>query len=190
MTVPIIALDVDGVINSFPTALRQGAPSWDDFKKFNCWTSLHGGRTFRITYSPTVIEHLLDLHTQGLAEIRWLTTWGAEANDALSRGVGFPGNFSIIAERPEDADYTPLQTYTVLSEDENRPGWWKFIAMLDLEAEHFDRKIVWIDDDIAFDSDAVQWIKSQGDRVLGICPETDRGLTREHLDLITRFVES
>jgi len=186
MAVPIIALDVDGVINSFPTSLRKDEkPVWDDLTAFSCPVSLHGGTSFTITHSPTVINRLLEMHTSGQAEIRWLTTWGSEANLELSKGVGFPGDFEVIAERPQFAAYTPLQTTGVKGDD---GGWWKLTAFKQLAADNPDRKIIWIDDDLAYDRHAVEFVKNHEGHVLGICPETDYGLTPEHLSRIAQFV--
>ncbi len=180
---PILALDVDGVLNVF---LRGAIKEpFGDYRSINARPTVHD-HEYEITFSPTVIKTLLDLHESGALEIVWLTTWGRGANGELSERIGLPGNFRVAGERPANAAFVPLETNSVSNEQDS---WWKFTYIKRLAHEHPSRRIIWIDDDLSFDRDSVEWVNAQGNRVLGICPDTNLGLTPEDLEFIREFVE-
>ncbi len=184
----IIALDVDGVINCFDEDPEiQGFDDYRDIKASpgpNEWGGYE--RKYTITYSPSIIKRLLSWHESDKAEIRWLTTWGRGANLELSRKLGLPGNFLVVGEKPDDAGFTPLDTQNVKTVGADH--WWKFTCVKRLADENPDARIVWIDDDLQFDRDAVEWVAAQSDRVLGVCPDTTYALTAQQLDLIEHFI--
>ncbi len=181
--IPIIALDVDGVINCF---LRGNVKEpYGDYRSIEA-SPYDDDRTYEITFSPTLIKTLLDLHESGAAKIVWLTTWGAAANGDLSQKIGLPGDFEVAGEKPANAAFTPLETNSISSEQDH---WWKFTHMKRLAAKYPKSKIVWIDDDLAFDPDSVRWVDDQDGRVLGVCPDTNLGLIPEEIELIKKFVE-
>src|SRR3954447_10033578 len=75
--VPVLLLDVDGVVN----ALRFEPP--DGWQR-----GLFDG--FLISWDPTITARLRELHESGRVEIQWLTTWGENADRLLAEPMGLP----------------------------------------------------------------------------------------------------
>src|ERR687884_525237 len=71
--VPILLLDVDGVLNAARVDLPAG------------WTrgTFNG---YVLTWDPTVTARLRELHESGRVEIQWLTTWTTDADRGLAGG--------------------------------------------------------------------------------------------------------
>lgn len=162
---PIWLLDVDGVLNAVSRSPDQAV--WSDYRSGRATAS---GRTWPITWSPTVTQLVADVHASGAAEVLWLTTWEDEANGDLARLLRLPP--LPVAGRASDVANGLAQT------------WWKLqVARLVHEQDHA-RPLLWTDDDLAFDPDATAWISSRG---LGISPETSTGLAPADLDAIARF---
>jgi len=124
-------LDVDGVLNAFDES-RPVVGDWGDWATFTT-------RGLPVRYSPKMVGRILGLHEAGKVEIRWLTTWGRWANTDLKQ-LGLP-EFTVAAESPYR---------------EPDASWWKLSAAQDLFAQG--HMIIWTDDDIVFDTDAVQWL--------------------------------
>ena len=83
-TRPILAVDVDGVLNSL--SLTRLPPSgWRDAKATD---SL--GVEYPIRYNPAHGPALLAVAEQAGAELVWLTTWQERANEAIAPLVGLP----------------------------------------------------------------------------------------------------
>jgi hypothetical protein len=80
---PLVLLDVDGVLNAVQAWGRSDA--WDDWRTGRATAD---GRSFPITWSPTVVEAVRSW--QALAEVQWLTTWGHDANTSLRHLLGLP----------------------------------------------------------------------------------------------------
>ena len=70
MTSPIWFLDIDGVVNAAGLDLPPHLVRTD---------ATTAGTTWPIHYSPQVVEFINMVHRGGLAEVRWLTTWGQDA---------------------------------------------------------------------------------------------------------------
>lgn len=158
MTTPIWLLDVDGVIN----AVSRTAPAtWDDWERLQA-------RGYPILYSRTVVDTVARIHREGLAEVRWLTTWASHALP-LAMSLGITEEF-VVAGAPPHRE--PV-------------AWWKLpVARAVHEREA--RPVVWTDDDIAYSREAQEWAAARSD-VLALAPRTELGLTREHLAEITAF---
>src|SRR3954471_16771665 len=137
--VPILLLDVDGVLNAarldLPEGWRRGV--------FN---------GFVLSWDPTITARLRELHESGRVEIQWLTTWAWNADQLLAEPMGLPRGLKTHAE--EGAVSTGL-----LGACGGRSGWWKLdLAGKVAEAEP-DRRIVWIDDDLAEQAaDTGEWL--------------------------------
>lgn len=165
MEKPIWLLDVDGVLNAVT-------------RKDDGYTLIHAvsyssgfpSRPWPIRFRPAVVDFITRMIDEDLVEVRWLTTWGASANDQLRRKLGLP-TFPVVGEHPD----TP------------QLGWWKFSLVQD-NPDFTDRPIVWTDDDLLYATDAQRWIKEQGGRVLGIAPQIHEGLTDNALDVIEAFL--
>lgn len=158
---PIWLLDVDGVLNA--VCHEPDFYIWDDWQV----TRAMG---FPITYSPTVVESISRWHNAGVVEVRWLTTWEDHANMDLDI------NFDV--EEFGVAGYM---------RDFPDARWWKLPIAQKTWAEG--RPIVWTDDDIRWDNEASQWVKSlDRDRMLAISPNTKTGLLPRHLKTIEEFL--
>lgn len=132
---PIWLMDVDGVLNAFD----ESGPVMGDWGDWTGFTA----RGFPIRYSPKMVARILALHETRRVDIRWLTTWGRWADTDLTE-FGLP-EFEVAAEQPF----------------RDRGGWWK----LPVAQELFNKghAVIWTDDDLAFSSDAMRWVKDVAD---------------------------
>ncbi len=161
---PILLLDVDGVLNAMRWELPDG---WEQ-GTFN---------GFLLSWDPTVTARLRELHESGRVEIRWLTTWATDADRLLAEPMGLPRDLKTYAR----ADAAPSG---FAGRWGGRFGWWKLaVARRVAEAEP-DRRIVWIDDDLAEQAaDTGEWLAAHP-HVLVVAPDLYVGLTHEQLDEI------
>jgi hypothetical protein len=164
----VILLDVDGVLNSVPVWGEQGESTecpwlggWQTFR-----AEFHGNE-YDIMFAEDLTRELLDIHESGLAEVKWLTTWGQGANVHLAERLGFP-HFDVVAEPSFDSE------------------WWKFPAAKAV-ADLTDL-VVWADDDIALDPTALEWANSQ-EHVLPLIPEPYVGLTPSDIEEARAFLK-
>jgi hypothetical protein len=166
--VPILLLDVDGVLNAPRLHLP---PGWQR-QTFN---------GFVLSWDPTVTRRLRELHDSGRVEIQWLTTWSHDADRLLTVPMGLPTGLKVHA-RP---DVGPTG---FAGRQGGRSGWWKLdLARAAAEAEP-DRRIIWIDDDLAEQSaDTGDWLAANP-HVLVVAPDLLAGLTHEQLDAIEAWL--
>jgi hypothetical protein len=166
--VPILLLDVDGVLNAarldLPDGWRRGT--------FN---------GFVLSWDPTVTARLRELHDSGRVEIQWLTTWTTNADRLLAEPMGLPRGLKTHAR--DDAAPTGF-----LGTLRGQSGWWKLdLARRAAEAEP-DRRIIWIDDDLAQQAaDTGEWLAARP-HVLVVAPDLFAGLTHEKLDEIEAWL--
>jgi hypothetical protein len=160
--VPILLLDVDGVLNA---ARRDPPEGWR--------RGTYGGCV--MTWDPTVTARLRELHESGRVEIQWLTTWAEDADRLLAEPMGLPRGLRAHAQ-----DGVAPTGFT--GERRGVAGWWKLAAArLVAEAEP-DRRIVWIDDDLTEQAaDTGEWLAANPP-VLVIAPNLFAGLTHAQLD--------
>jgi hypothetical protein len=166
--VPILLLDVDGVLNAPRVELPEG---WQR-------GSFNG---FLLSWDPAVTARLRALHEAGRVEIQWLTTWAANADKLLAEPMGLPRGLKVHAR--EGAAPTgfagPL---------DGRSGWWKLAAARAVAEAEPDRRIIWIDDDLARPAaDTHEWLAAHA-HVLVIAPDLFTGLTQEQLDAIEAWL--
>jgi hypothetical protein len=166
--VPILLLDVDGVLNvprvDLPEGWRRGM--------FN---------GFVLSWDPTITARLRDLHESGRVEIHWLTTWTTNADRLLAEPMGLPRGLKTHAR----ADAAPIGFLGPLLGDS---GWWKLAAAREVAEAEPDRRIVWIDDDLAAQAaDTGEWLAARP-HVLVVAPELFAGLTHEQLDEIEAWL--
>lgn len=155
-----LLLDVDGVLNAVTG--RPGA-FYQDWRN----DEVYG---FNITWSPTVANFVVALQDQGV-EVQWLTTWGHLANDHLGPVLHLP-EYPVLAEVYDFPD----------------DPWWKLVAIRDLH-ESDPIPFVWIDDDIHFDPEALEWLGTLPEgSFLAVSPNTREGILPEHIVTITAFV--
>lgn len=176
-TRPVWLLDVDGVVNCITQHPNHSI--WPE----NSWLYTEveaAGQTWPISTSTHVIDYINNIHDEGLAEIRWHTTWQADAN-RLGHNIGLR-NFPV-AEAPEFHD----RSFTARAIRDGTPAWWKFSAALRVLHEE-NRPLIWTDDDLERETRRYGWpfpIKP----FLPIVPLQEDGLTRTHLRQISEFIE-
>lgn len=128
-TMPIIYLDVDGVLNSLDPATNQDFDDWELHKVSP------KGREYDMHFSPTMIERLFGMD----AEVRWLTTWLGHI-DLLEGLAGIPSGLKETVRSYSGVD------------------WWKADALIRDQQKEADlcgtaRPFVWIDDDLQSEID-------------------------------------
>ncbi len=167
--VPILLLDVDGVLN----AARYDLPPGWQRETFN---------GFVLSWDPTVTHRLRELHESGRVEIQWLTTWAHDADRLLAVPMGLPSGLKVHA-RPE-VDPTGFA-----GQLRGQSGWWKLSLAQDAAIAEPDRRIIWIDDDLAEQAaDTGDWLAANP-HVLVVAPDLFVGLTHEQLDEIEAWVD-
>lgn len=150
---PVWFLDVDGTI----------APLGDDVSWANTFLYDHHPTltSASVPYRPDILDRINRLHTEGLVEVRWLTTWEPRLT-AHWEQVG-------------------LGPFTTASPGSDAGAWWKASAVEAWLTEHPTRRAVWTDDEIA--RRRPRQLLSM-DRLLAISPNRYEGLTHDDLDLI------
>jgi hypothetical protein len=165
---PILLLDVDGVLNAalldLPDGWRRGT--------FN---------GFLLSWDPTVTARLRQLHESGRVEIQWLTTWTEKADQLLAEPMGLPRGLRVHGREG-------VASTGFLGRLRGASGWWKLDAARALADAEPDRRIVWIDDDLADQAtDVVEWLEANA-HVHVVAPDLFTGLTHEHLDEIEAWL--
>jgi hypothetical protein len=163
---PVWLLDVDGVLNAVTTHPDQQV--WPDWRRV---FAAANGVSWPIWFSPSVTATVTGLHEAGLADVRWLTTWGDDANGELRRRLELPrltvsGRGGVFAADGLD--------------------WWKFAVVRALHRAQPDRRLIWTDDDLRYLPEVQAWMQANT-RSLVIAPRPDHGLTPDQLDEIRRF---
>ncbi len=172
---PIWLLDIDGVLNAtsmkLPTHIYPTA----------AWTRQHVDG-FQITAAKPVLDLLCKVHEEGLAEIRWHTTWQDRAPD-VGAAFGLP-EFDVqwTDEWPDSGEKAAQRIMA------GYPNWWKHPAVYRLVASG--RKVLWTDDDIFGSLPAVhrQNLKKIG-KVRMVSPTSLYGLQPGELRLISKFLK-
>src|SRR3954452_11755653 len=106
--VPILLLDVDGVLNAARLDLPEG---WQ--------RGTYNG--FVLSWDPTVTARLRELHESGRVELEWLTTWTENADKLLAEPMGLPRGLRTHSR--EDSLPTGFE-----GELRGISGWWKLAA--------------------------------------------------------------
>src|SRR5215212_4009143 len=166
--VPILLLDVDGVLNA---ARRDPPEGWRQ--------GLFNG--FLLSWDPTITARLRELHESGRVEIQWLTTWTTDADRLLAEPMGLPRG--LTTHDREDA--APVGFTAGMS---GIPGWWKLAVAQEVAAAEPERRSVWIDDDLAAQAEETgEWLAANP-HVLVIAPDLYEGLTHAQLDEIEAWL--
>ena len=166
--VPILLLDVDGVLNAASLDLPE---DWSR-GTFNGYV---------LQWDPTITARLRRLHESGRVEIQWLTTWTTDADRLLAEPMGLPRGLRTHAR----ADAAPTGFTGRLG---GPGGWWKLAVAQEVAAAEPDRRIVWIDDDLAEQAaDTGDWLAANP-HVLVVAPNLFAGLTHAQLDAIEAWL--
>lgn len=167
---PLVFLDVDGVLNAFSYHPKTcGKKSYTDFEVHeNIY--LH----FNLTLSPQMCKDFV-LATQD-ADVKWLTTWCDMAPELVAPLCDFP-EYEVV-------NYRELE-FVVVGKTE---------GVAHELITNGPRPFVWIDDDAA-NRNQVAFLKKLLDEAgiempprLIIEPDPKRGLTREEINEIDRFI--
>jgi hypothetical protein len=170
---PLWLLDIDGVVNALsyaPVAAIWPRSQWLQ-RTITTPVEGRGILTLPILAAQAVLDFVTRVHEQGLAEIRWHSTWRDSAVTAFAPVMGLPTSIPI----------------SVAPEWSQRPHerWWKLGAAERALAEG--RRLVWTDDDIPVYLGERSAVSPDG-RSLLIGPEPAFGLTAPHLAQIEAFL--
>jgi hypothetical protein len=183
---PILLLDVDGVLNALPE-VRADLNVWNDWQ-FGSATA--EGARWPIIWSPSVVAALLDWQKRDLVELRWLTTWGHDANDELRQLLGLPA--LPVAGTYHDAGAPSGQAATGAAHASVAPAapdplsgrWWKYDVVARLVHTEAERRLIWVDDDLyRFDGAFSRWATEQPS-VTPVRPDPRCGLAPADLEAI------
>ncbi len=166
--VPIVLLDVDGVLNA---ACADPPEGWQR-GRFNGYV---------LSWDPTITARLREMHDAGRVEIQWLTTWTTDADRLLAEPMGLPRGLVTHAR----ADAAPVG---FLGRSGGISGWWKLAAAREVAEANPERRIIWIDDDLAAQAaDTGEWLAANP-HVLVVAPDLFTGLTHEQLDEVEAWL--
>ncbi|MFG1863061.1 HAD domain-containing protein [Microbispora bryophytorum] len=162
MNRPVWLLDVDGVINA-------SRPGWGGAPRSG--TAYSGSDAYRIRWAPALLDRIRALHRTGGVEIRWCSTWCADA-DQMERLFALP---RLTRAWSEQLSSTAAATA-------------KLAAARQVLAHG--RGLIWTDDVEVPTSGPVHDELTKGGRALLIAPLPSRGLQPEHMDAIEDFVST
>jgi hypothetical protein len=169
MAKPIWLLDIDGVINSVTST-----PATDVWPDWIRTVARDNHRTWPIQTATAVRDFITRIHTEGLAEIRWHTTWQKFA-PRVGKAVGLP-EFPVQEVGDE---YDPWRY---------RYSEWKPPAVFRVAATGV--PVLWTDDDIAHITTADQRVKLTEMGVHLVEPDSWLGLQQRDLDSIEEFLQT
>ena len=188
----VVLLDVDGVLNAVSAWGRSDA--WEDWRT---GLATADGRQFPITWSPTVAQAVRSWRE--VAEVRWLTTWGHDANTSLRHLLELPelpvaGTYDEVpgdeaTEGQPDPEGRSHASVAPAAPDRLTGRWWKFDVVRRIVRAEPDRRLVWLDDDLAGQEDVRQWMRSHT-RALLVAPDPRSGLTPDHLAAVEDFLRA
>ncbi|OKI63421.1 hypothetical protein [Micromonospora sp. CB01531] len=159
MSRPVWLLDVDGVVN-------VARPGWGAATRSG--SAYSGATAYRMRWAPALIERIRLLHRIGHADIRWCSTWCAEA-EQIERLFGLP--------RLDRSWYHEVSAATAPA------------AKLDAARAVLNqgRHLVWTDDTEVPTSGPIYEELTRTGRALLIAPSPRLGLQPEHLGAIEAF---
>ena len=165
---PVLLLDVDGVLNAVHPVLPEG------------WRrGTYNG--YVLSWDPSVTARLREWHESGRVELQWLTTWTEKADELLAEPMGLPRGLRTHSRD----DVLPTGFGGRLG---GLFGWWKLAAARAVAEAEPDRRIVWIDDDLAEQAEDTRGWLTANAHVLVVAPDLFVGLTHEHLDEIEAWL--
>ncbi|WP_311764290.1 HAD domain-containing protein [Arthrobacter ipis] len=156
-------LDVDGVVCPFgPT----GTTPWG-----SAWRYTFAGM-LEVAYAAELVAALNRLSLQPGLRCVWLTSWEELAPAVLCPVTGLRGS-----------------TWPVLTSDGAGSGaeWWKLEAIQADVGRNTPERIIWVDDQLAFEGRAQAWARILGRRALLVSPDPRTGLSPRQLEAIRAF---
>ncbi len=164
---PLILLDVDGVING-------AARSWPKKKRKEL-----GSKPLGVRYSTAVIDQINKWSRTKAAEIKWSTWWGANAQTRLAPGVKLD-HFELATENPEDCGRRKAESFfNAVKDNPTRKVVWiddELFKMLNNCKSHMDVALK-------------KHIFESGLALL-INPDYSEGLEPQHLTMVDSFLNN
>lgn len=158
----VVLLDIDGVVGP------MGANPC--YEGESVWAKLPPGR---MHFSKNIVERLKQLHSTGLAEFRWLSSWQDEAVQ-LASALSLPAWPAYTkADRPTDLLWLT--------------DWWKEAVVSDLVRRG--HSVVWCEDNIPYQANTMA-LNAYRDSLLCIAPNSGLGLTLQDLTTIEEWLRS
>lgn len=176
MTKPVWLLDLDGVINAIPARKSDPLP--------RCWPeeawirtevkNSHNDKPWPILAARPVLDFVYMVHNEGLAEIRWHTTWQEEANSV-----------SVELDLPE-FDVEPAPEYEGWTM--GAKGWWK-VPAAKRACARTNGHLIWTDDDATYPSlSKLDRTNLRNAGTLIVAPRESTGLVQANLDKILFYL--
>jgi hypothetical protein len=156
-------LDVDGVVCPFgPT----GTTPWG-----SAWHYAYAGM-LEVAYAAELVAALNRLSLWPWLRCVWLTSWEELAPAVLCPVTGLEGSL-----------------WPVLTAGGAGSGaeWWKLEAIQDDVSTNTPERIIWVDDQLAFEGRAQTWARILGRRALLVSPDPRTGLSPGDLEVIRAF---
>ncbi|MCU6479045.1 hypothetical protein [Arthrobacter sp. A2-55] len=163
-----VFIDVDGCISPHPphSGLSRTNAGWTGE-----WTDARVG-PYDCLWSHDLVRELNVLSVLPNVQFNFLTSWEDHAREFLP-SIGL------------DCSDWPFLTGV----DGDSPGdWWKLRALQRAQPMVPLDRLVWIDDELNRQPEALGWLKTLGVPVLAISPCPVTGLTPAHLETIKTFV--
>ncbi len=182
MSPPLWLLDVDGVLNAATSSPDRSV--WDDWQRGE---AVAAGRVWPIWFSPTVCRRIGHLHEEGSVDVRWLTTWEDDANAGLRELLGLPRLPVAGRAREVHAGNPGPHGFVGRTPPRPAPGWWKLTVARRVADPDPMRPLVWTDDDLRYEQEALAWAEDRPGPRLLVAPQTHVGLTPPQLDAIEEF---
>lgn len=170
MTKTIVYIDVDGVINSFHSSFK--GTGWAGQWRVETVSG------YKIHWYTELVESLNELAKREDVEVKWLTTWQDKAASELSPALNIEGQYWDVLYPKSQDDLFDLTN-----------GWWKLHAIIEDYVTHKPDKVVWIDDDLKYEPNAIDWLSQMGN-VHPVSPFTDWGMTKEEFSGIIEFINN
>lgn len=157
-------LDVDGVVCPFGAT---GKTPWG-----SGWILANAG-VLEVAYAGQLVDGLNWLSRLPGVRCVWLTSWEEMAAEYLCPAIGLAGG------------HWPCLTADGAGTGE---GWWKLAALQEDLVANAPDGIVWIDDQLRYEQEALAWAGFLGRRILTVSPDPRRGISPAELAAVGAFV--
>jgi hypothetical protein len=179
---PLVLIDVDGVLNAL-----GATDAWEDWR---AGEAVAEGRSYPIRWSPTVVERVAGWCE--IADVRWLTTWGHDANASLRHLLELPelpvaGTHGGAGDVGSPDPGGSLASVTPAAPDALTGQWWKFDVVRRLVDQDPSRPILWLDDDLANQPEICSWM-GESAMALVLAPDRSSGLVGTDLDAVDAYL--
>jgi hypothetical protein len=157
-------LDVDGVVCPFGAT---GQTPWG-----SGWSLANAGM-LEVAYAGQLVDGLNRLSRLSGVRFVWLTSWEDMAAKYLCPAIGLAGG------------HWPCLTAEGGGTGEN---WWKLAALQEDLAASTPDAVVWVDDQLRHEEEALAWAGFLGPRILTVSPDPRRGISPAELAAVSAFV--